>query len=71
MAVEQFLVPGLVGADAVRAITAALRSAPGVRLVVVRLAEQIVRVEHDGNADPAALIAAIKQAGYDDVAMLV
>jgi len=71
MAIEQFLVGGLAGAEAVRAISDALARVPGVRLVVVRLAEQTVRVDHDGSAKPEALMAAIRQIGYTDVAMLV
>ena len=71
MAVEQFLVPGIAGAEAVRAIGSAVRAVPGVRLVRVSLADKSVRVEHDGSADAGRLMRAIRAAGYAEVMLLV
>ena len=71
MAVDQFYVPGIAGDRSVRAISAELSRLPGVRLVLVDLATHSVRVEHNGSVDTTALIQAIKQAGYAEVATLI
>ena len=71
MALDLFRVPDVSCDQCVRAITQAVGALPGVRLVTVSLADKSVRVEHDGNVDPAALIRAINAAGYQDVSMLV
>jgi copper chaperone CopZ len=71
MAVEQLLVPNITGDQSVRAISAAVGALPGVRLVVVSLADKSVRIEHDGSVGLAALIQAINDAGYDQVAVLI
>jgi len=70
MAVEQFLVPGVVSDDSVRAISAAVNILPGVRLVTVNIAHKSVRVEHNGHANVAEVIHAIKALGYAEVAIL-
>ncbi len=70
VAVEQFLVPGVSCDHCVRAITREVGAVPGVRQVTVNLADKSVRVDHDGTASPEALIQAIDQAGYDEVAIL-
>jgi copper chaperone CopZ len=70
-AVEQFLVPGVWCDQCVRAITKEVGAIQGVRLVVVNLEDKTVRVEHDGHVDITTLLRAIKQAGYDEVALLV
>lgn len=71
MALDLFRVPEISGDACVRAISQAVGAVAGVRLVTVGLADKTVRVEHDGKVDPAALIRAIKQAGYQDVAILL
>lgn len=70
MAVEHFLVPAIAGTDAVRTISSAVRAVPGVRLVVVSLADKSVRIEHDGSAKLEVLIQMIREAGYAEVAIL-
>ena len=71
MAVDQFLVPGISCDHCVRTITKAVGALQGVRLVVVNLEDKSVRVDHDGHVGTATLLRAIKQAGYDEVALLV
>ena len=70
MAVEQLLVPNLIGDQSVRTISAAVGALPGVWLVVVSLADKSVRVEHDGSVGLETLIQAINDAGYNQVAVL-
>lgn len=70
MAVEQLLVPAMSGDQSVRDIGKTVNEVPGVRLVVVNLADKSVRIEHDGRAELDALIQAINDAGYDQVAVL-
>jgi Cu+-exporting ATPase len=50
-------------AGCVRTIETALRAVPGVHSATMNLANRSATIE--GNADSAALIAAVKQAGYD------
>jgi copper chaperone CopZ len=71
MAIDQFRVPAISGRQCVSAITAEVSSVPGVRQVVVNLADRTVRVEHEEGVSAARLIQAINEAGYDEVAMLV
>ncbi|MFN8479751.1 MAG: heavy metal-associated domain-containing protein [Kouleothrix sp.] len=70
MAIEQLLVPAVSGDQSVRDISKQVHTIPGVRLVVVNLANKSVRVEHDGRADLMAILRAINAAGYAEVAVL-
>lgn len=47
------------------AITAALEGLPGVRRVLANQADRTVRVERDDDSSLAAIIKAVKDAGYD------
>jgi copper chaperone CopZ len=47
------------------AITAALEAVPGVRNVLANQADRTVRVERDDEASLAAIIKAVKDAGYE------
>jgi copper chaperone CopZ len=47
------------------AITAALEALPGVRRVLANQADRTVRVERDDEASLAAIIRAVKDAGYE------
>ena len=66
MATQVFQVSGMSGRASVRAISARVSDVPGVRTVEARLDTGTVRVT--GTADPAAVRAAIRLAGYDAVA---
>jgi copper chaperone CopZ len=70
MAVEYFLVPGVVSQRCVRTISEAVESVAGVLLVTVSLADKRVRVEHDGRANVEVLIEAIRRVGYEQVMLL-
>jgi copper chaperone len=57
-----FQVPGMRSRDCVRAISSHVSDVPGVRTVEVDLRAKTVRVT--GPADPAAVRAAIEEAGF-------
>ncbi len=59
---RELTIDGMTCASCVARVERALQSVPGVTLAHVNLATESARV--DGVADPAALIAAIKAAGY-------
>jgi len=63
VATQVFQVPGMCSRGCVRAISARVSDVPGVRTVEARLDTGTVRVT--GTADPAAVAAAIRLAGYD------
>ena len=70
MPIEYLLVPSISGQPSVRAISAALEALPGVLLVSVSPSDKRVRVEHDGRANLASILAAIRAAGHPDAAVL-
>jgi copper ion binding protein len=70
MAVEQFRVPEVSCEHCVSAITREVGALKGVQLVRVNLNDKSVRVEHDGTVGISTLVEAIKEAGYEDVAVL-
>ena len=70
MAVEQFRVEGVSCQHCVQAITKEVGALKGVQAVRVNLADKTVRVEHSGDVGVNALVDAIKEAGYDEVAVL-
>ncbi len=67
---EQFLVPAVSCQHCVRAVTTDVGSLPGVQRVEVNLDTKIVTVEHDEDLGSATIIAAIQEAGYDEVQRL-
>ena len=70
METEQLLVPEISCNHCVRAISDAVNALPGVQLVTVDLAGKTVRVAHDRRTDLAAIMAAINDAGYKEIAVL-
>jgi copper chaperone len=66
-ATETYLVPGMTCDHCKVAVTAEVAQVAGVASVDVDLDTKVVRVAGDG-VDPAAVIAAIDEAGYDAVA---
>lgn len=70
MAIEQFHVPDVSCEHCVKAITREVRAVQGVHAVQVNLQDKSVRVEHDGTASISTLVAAIHEAGYEDVSVL-
>jgi copper chaperone CopZ len=71
MTIEYMRVPALHTQQDSQSIEAAVQAVPGVWQVVANLADQTVRIEHDGSTQVSTLIAAIKQAGYAEVFVLV
>ncbi|WP_129630642.1 heavy-metal-associated domain-containing protein [Candidatus Oscillochloris fontis] len=66
----KFLVPAVSCQHCVRAVTTDVSSLAGVQRVEVDLATKIVTVEHDQDLEAATIIAAIQEAGYDEVQRL-
>jgi copper ion binding protein len=67
MQAEQFVVPAVSCQHCVHAVTTEVSKLSGVSAVQVDLATKVVTVEHGDAVAPAAIIAAIKEAGYDEV----
>ncbi|NWF79320.1 MAG: heavy-metal-associated domain-containing protein [Chloroflexi bacterium] len=67
MQTEKYLVPGVSCQHCVRAVTAEVSKLAGVSAVQVDLASKVVTVEHEAGVSPAAIVAAIKEAGYEEV----
>ncbi|HMO56794.1 MAG TPA: copper ion binding protein [Roseiflexaceae bacterium] len=70
MSTDIFRVAEISCQHCVNAITKEVGAITGVQQVVVNLSDKSVRVEHDASVDLRTLIAAINEAGYDDVAVL-
>ncbi|MBK9715192.1 MAG: heavy-metal-associated domain-containing protein [Kouleothrix sp.] len=70
MTTEQFQVPGISCQHCVNAITREVAAVPGVARVQVALESKTVTVEHGEQVPTAAIVAAINEAGYDEVARL-
>lgn len=70
MTTEQFRVPDVSCGHCVNAITKEVSTLPGIAKVDVNLNDKTVTVEHDTQVDTAAIVAAINEAGYDEVAQL-
>ena len=70
MTMEQFQVPGVSCQHCVNAITKEVSAIPGVQQVQVALDSKTVTVEHGDEVSTAAIVAAINEAGYDEVAQL-
>ncbi|GAB4432561.1 MAG: heavy metal-associated domain-containing protein [Chloroflexi bacterium OHK40] len=64
---EQYLVPGVSCQHCVHAVTSEVSKLEGVQRVQVNLENKLVTVEHTEGVSSARIVAAIKEAGYDEV----
>jgi copper chaperone len=67
MKTEQYLVPGVSCQHCVAAVTSEVGQLVGVERVDVNLDTKVVTVEHGDSVAPESIVAAIKEAGYDEV----
>lgn len=67
MTTKQFHVPEVSCQHCVNAITKEVSALPGVERVDVALSSKLVTVEHGPEIDTIAIVAAINEAGYDQV----
>jgi copper chaperone len=65
---EKFLVPGVSCQHCVNAVNKEVSAISGVQKVAVDLSTKIVTVEHDEDVELVEIVAAIQEAGYDEVA---
>jgi copper ion binding protein len=70
MTTDRFQVPGISCQHCVNAITREVTSVPGVQNVAVALDNKTVTVEHADDVAADVIVAAINEAGYDEVARL-
>ena len=70
MTIERFQVPDISCQHCVNAITKEVSALSGVEQVQVNLTEKLVTVAHSDQITTEAIVAAINQAGYDEVAPL-
>ena len=70
MTTERFQVPGVSCQHCVNAITKEVSALPGVQRVQVALDDKTVTVEHGEQVGTDQIVAAINEAGYDEVARL-
>ena len=70
MTTERFEVPGVSCQHCINAITKEVSALPGVQRVQVALDNKTVTVDHGEQVSTEAIIAAINEAGYDEVAPL-
>ncbi len=66
----EYKVPEVSCQHCVNAITGEVKQLAGVQNVTVDLGTKRVRVEADERVTPEAVVAAINEAGYDDVTVL-
>ncbi|NJN19502.1 MAG: heavy-metal-associated domain-containing protein [Oscillochloris sp.] len=71
MTTERFLVPGVSCQHCVNAVTQEVGALNGVSNVQVDLDSKVVTVEHSESVQAAVIIAAIQEAGYDEVSPAV
>ena len=69
MAIE-LIVPEISCQHCVNAITGEVSQLKGVQNVAVDLGTKHVRVDADASVTPAEVVAAVNEAGYDDVTVL-
>ena len=69
MAIE-LIVPEISCQHCVKAITGEVSQLKGVQNVAVDLGTKHVRVDADASVTPAQVIAAVNEAGYDDVTVV-
>lgn len=67
MKTEKFLVPAVSCQHCVRAVTSEVSKVAGVSDVKVNLENKVVTVELGDSVAPEAIVAAIKEAGYEEV----
>ena len=70
MTIERFQVPEISCQHCVNAITKEVSALSGVEQVQVDLTEKLVTVAHGDQITTEAIVAAINEAGYDEVARL-
>jgi copper chaperone len=70
MTTEQFRVPDISCQHCVNAITKEVSALAGVKAVQVNLDDKRVTVEHAPEVTTEQIVAAINEAGYDEVARL-
>ena len=70
MTTERFSVPEVSCQHCVNAITKEVSAIPGVQQVQVALDSKTVTVAHNEQVSTAAIVAAINEAGYDEVTHL-
>jgi copper ion binding protein len=70
MTTERFQVPGISCQHCVNAITKEVSAVAGVKNVSVVLEDKTVTVEHAESVPTTAIVAAINEAGYDEVAQV-
>jgi copper chaperone len=70
MTTERFQVPEVSCQHCVNAITKEVSAIPGVQRVQVALDDKTVTVEHGSQVSTNQIVAAINEAGYDEVAPL-
>jgi copper ion binding protein len=67
---EQFIVPDVSCQHCINAVSQEVGALVGVQKVDVNLDTKVVTVEHAANVNTAAIIAAINEAGYEDVTVV-
>jgi copper chaperone len=67
MKTEQFLVPGVSCQHCVHAVKTEVSKLAGVQNVEVNLDNKVVTVQAGESVAPASIVAAIQEAGYDEV----
>jgi copper ion binding protein len=70
MITERFQVPEVSCQHCVSAITKEVSAIPGVQQVQVALDSKVVTVAHSDQVSTAAIVAAINEAGYEEVAQI-
>lgn len=70
MTTEQFRVPDISCQHCINAITKEVTALSGVQQVQINLNDKTVTVEHAPQVTTAQIVAAINEAGYDEVARI-
>lgn len=60
----QLQISGMTCGHCVQGVTTSLQNVPGVQLAVIDLASGQALIQHDENADPHAMIAAVEEEGH-------
>lgn len=71
MVIDQLRVADMSCQHCVHAISQAVQAVAGVSKVEISLDDKSVRVEHSDEVQLSTLIEAIKDAGYEEIAVLV
>ncbi|WP_433498908.1 heavy-metal-associated domain-containing protein [Sphaerimonospora sp. CA-214678] len=67
MATSTYTIKGMTCGHCVSSVTEEVEAVPGVTDVKVELETGLMEVVSDGSADGAAIVAAVKEAGYEVV----